>query len=586
MITADALTRIPLFAFLPADERASLAARAADVRLHRDEWLVQEGQTAAFFALLDGRLSVIKSVNGRDQQLTTFVPGDYFGEVPLLLGSPAVASVRALEPARVMRLEPADFHDLISHCRVLNGEIMKTMALRVGRIQQVVAESTTPSATLIGRRNDGACVEAREFLSRNRVPFAWRDLDDTDAVDRLVHDEIIGSRDTASASFAATALPLVILADGRRLEAPSARELAGAVGLQTTPTRPDYDVVIVGGGPAGLAAAVYGASEGLCTLLVERVACGGQAGTSSRIENYLGFPAGLSGDELSTKARQQALRFHAELLVARSVRSIELGDPSRAGAHDHTVVLDDGARLTTKAVILANGVQWRRLNTPGADRLTGHGVYYGAAATEALGIRGRHVHLIGGGNSAGQAAMLFSSYAESVTMLVRGKSLAASMSQYLIDQLASKSNVTVETEAEVVGVEGSDRLEAIEVASGPERRRERRESDGLFVFIGAHAETSWLPESLIRDQWGYVCTGRDVMDLLEERDVGTWPLERDPHLLETSVPGIFAAGDVRHGSIKRVASSVGEGSMAIAFVHEYLAELREVDRESNRVVAR
>jgi thioredoxin reductase (NADPH) len=573
MITAEALTRIPLFACLPADERASLAARAADVRLQQDEWLLQEGQSAAFFALLEGKLSVIKSVSGRDQQLTTYGPGDYFGEVPLLLGSPAVASVRALEPARVMRLEPSDFHDLISHCRVLNGEIMKTMALRVGRIQQVVAESTTTAATLVGRRQDLTCLELREFLSRNHITFAWRDLDDTDAVDRLVYDGIIASRDDVATAFANTMMPLVILSDGRRLEAPSARELADAVGLQTTPRRSDYDVVIVGGGPAGLAAAVYGASEGLCTVLVERVACGGQAGTSSRIENYLGFPAGLSGDELSGKARQQALRFHAELLVARSVESIELGDASASGLH--TVVLDDGARLTTRSIIMANGVQWRRLNTPGLDRLTGHGVYYGAAATEALAIRGRRVHVIGGGNSAGQAAMLFSSYAESVTMLVRGKSLAASMSQYLIDQLAAKANVVVETETEVVAVAGADRLEAIELAVGSERRRERRESDALFVFIGAHAETSWLPERVIRDQWGYLCTGRDVMDLLEDREAGTWPLERDPHLLETSVPGIFAAGDVRHGSIKRVASSVGEGSMAIAFVHEYLAELRE-----------
>jgi thioredoxin reductase (NADPH) len=224
---------------------------------------------------------------------------------------------------------------------------------------------------------------------------------------------------------------------------------------------------------------------------------------------------------------------------------------------------------------MANGVQWRRLNTPGLDRLTGHGVYYGAAATEAFAIRGRRVHIVGGGNSAGQAAMLFSSYAESVTMLVRGTSLAASMSQYLIDQLAAKANVTVETDAEVVAVAGADRLEAIDVEVGRDRRRERRESDALFVFIGAHAETGWLPERVIRDQWGYVCTGRDVMDLVDEREAGTWPLDRDPYLLETSVPGIFAAGDVRHGSIKRVASSVGEGSMAIAFVHQYLAELRE-----------
>jgi thioredoxin reductase (NADPH) len=576
MITAESLTHIPLFAFLPEDERASLAGRAADVRLQQDEWLVMEGQAAAFFGILDGRLSVVKSIGGHDTEIASFGPGEYFGEVPLLLGSPAVASVRAVVPSRLMRLDPNDFLDLISHCRVLNGEIMKTMARRVGALGQRIVDTPTTVATVIGRRRDLRCLEVREFLSRNHVGFAWRDLDDADDLDRLATcDGIIASSADGATAFEHTPLPLVILADGRRLEAPSFRDLAAAVGLQTVPHRDTYDVVIVGGGPAGLAAAVYGASEGLCTLLVERVACGGQAGTSSRIENYLGFPAGLSGDELSAKARQQALRFNAELLVARSVDSVELGEPLSPDAALHTIVLDDGARLTTKAVIMATGVQWRRLGTPGIDRLTGHGVYYGAAATEALGVRGRRIHLIGGGNSAGQAAMMFSSYAESVTMLVRGKTLAASMSQYLIDQLATKANVTIETETEVVAVEGTDRLEAIEVVTGPSRRRERRESDALFVFIGAHAETSWLPEKLIRDEWGYICAGRDVMDLLEEREAGTWPLERDPYLLETSIPGIFAAGDVRHGSIKRVASSVGEGSMAIAFVHQYLAELRE-----------
>jgi len=575
MITAETLTHVPLFARLPENERGSLAARAADVRLQQDEWLLIEGQTAAFFAVLEGTLSVVKSIGGRDHQLTRFVPGDYFGEVPLLLGSPTVASVRAVEPARVMRLDSSDFHDLISHCRVLNGEIMKTMALRVNKIQQVVADTTAVMATVVGRRDDDACFQAREFLSRNRVGFAWRDLDQPDTFARLTYDGIIASVADGPAAFADTRLPLVILADGRRIEAPSLRELAHAVGLQTVPNRDAYDVVIVGGGPAGLAAAVYGASEGLCTLLVERVACGGQAGTSARIENYLGFPAGLSGDDLSGKARQQALRFNAELLVARSVDSMQLGDPHSSDAALHTIVLDDGTRLTTKAVVMATGVQWRRLDTPGIERLTGHGVYYGAAQTEALGVRGCHVHLIGGGNSAGQAAMRFASYAESVTMLVRGKTLAASMSQYLIDQLATKANVTIETEVEVVAVEGTDRIDALEVVTGPTRRRERRKSDALFVFIGAHAETSWLPEKLIRDEWGYICAGRDVMDLLEEREAGMWPLERDPYLLETSVPGIFAAGDVRHGSIKRVASSVGEGSMAIAFVHQYLGELRE-----------
>ena len=380
MITAETLTHVPLFARLPENERGSLAARAADVRLQQDEWLLIEGQTAAFFAVLEGTLSVVKSIGGRDHQLTRFVPGDYFGEVPLLLGSPTVASVRAVEPARVMRLDSSDFHDLISHCRVLNGEIMKTMALRVNKIQQVVADTTAVVATVIGRRDDDACFQAREFLSRNRVGFAWRDLDEPDTFARLAYDGIIASVADGPAAFADTRLPLVILADGRRIEAPSLRELAHAVGLQTEPHRDAYDVVIVGGGPAGLAAAVYGASEGLGTLLVERVACGGQAGTSARIENYLGFPAGLSGDDLSGKARQQALRFNAELLVARSVDSIELGDPHSSDAALHTIVLDDGTRLTTKAVVMATGVQWRRLDTPGIERLTGHGVYYGAAA--------------------------------------------------------------------------------------------------------------------------------------------------------------------------------------------------------------
>ena len=378
---------------------------------------------------------------------------------------------------------------------------------------------------------------------------------------------------------------VVLLADGTRLETPTFRRLAEALGLQTEPTHDTYDVVIVGGGPAGLAAAVYGASEGLRTLLVERTACGGQAGTSSRIENYLGFPGGLGGDELSARARQQALRFGAELLVSRSVARMDPGDPETRDAAAHTIVLEDESRVEAKAVILASGVEWRRLSIPGIERLVGHGVYYGAARTEALRMQGRTVHLVGGGNSAGQAALLFAEYAESVTMLVRGRSLAASMSQYLIDQLSRQANVRVETDVEVTGVEGHDTLEVIEVASGPARRRERRPSDALFVLIGGEPVTAWLPPAVIRDQWGYVCTGRDVMDLLLERPPTTWPLERDPYLLETSVPGILAVGDVRHASIKRVSAAVGEGSMAIAVVHQYLGELEAQDQRAQEVRA-
>jgi thioredoxin reductase (NADPH) len=569
MITGDLLTRIPLFAGLPDNERASLAARAADVRVRPDEWLILEGQAPAFFALLEGQLAVFKMVAGQDRRIHTYNPGEYFGEVPLLLGSPAIASLRATEPSRVARLDASDFQDLISHCRVLNAEILRTMTQRVGRLQQLASESTTPTATLIGHRLDLDCHNMREFLARNRVIFTWLDLDDPECVERMRADASLPTpRDLERVR-----LPFVVLADGRGLEAPTLREAADAVGLQTSPGRDDYDVVVIGCGPAGLAAAVYGASEGLRTLAVERVACGGQAGTSSRIENYLGFPAGLSGDELSGRARHQALRFGAELLVARSVTRIETGSASFDAGDVHTIVLEDGTRVTARAIIIATGVQWRRLDVPGMERFAERGVYYGAAATEALGLRGRKVHLIGGGNSAGQAALLFSSYAESVTMLVRGPSLAASMSQYLIDQLATKANVTIETETEVVQVDGADRLETIDVVRGRSKQRDRRASDALFVFIGAQAETSWFPADLIRDQWAYVCTGRDVMDLLRERTSTTWPRERDPYLLETSVPGIFAAGDVRHGSIKRVASGVGEGSMAIAFVHQYLAEL-------------
>jgi len=562
MITADLVGQIPLFAPLPQTERESLAARAADVRLNAGEWLVQEGQQPAFWALLEGTIDVMKSIAGHDHRLTTYGPGDYFGEVPLLLGSAAVASLRTVEPIRALRLDPSDFRDLITHCRVLSSEIARTMVRRVEALQKLTVDSPATTVTVVGRRTDLACHDVRDFLSRNHVDYVWLDPDERSAAARIAEELLLAPDDGREAM-----LPAVVLADGHRLEAPSFRDLAHAVGLQTTPHHDAYDVVVVGGGPAGLAAAVYGASEGLRTLLVERVACGGQAGTSSRIENYLGFPAGLSGDELSGRARQQATRFGAELLVARSAAAIDVA----TGSGVHEVVLEDGARIPAAAIVLATGVQWRRLDVPGIGRLTGRGVYYGAAGTEALGMRGRAIHLVGGGNSAGQAAMMFSNYADSVTMLVRGPSLAASMSQYLIEQLATKANVSIETGVEVVGVEGDDRVEALVLAHGD--ARERRPSDALFVFIGAHAETAWLPSDVVRDEWGYVCTGRDVMDLVREQGAG-WPLARDPYLLETSAPGVFAAGDVRHGSIKRVASGVGEGSMAIAFVHQYMGERR------------
>ncbi|HEY8259422.1 MAG TPA: FAD-dependent oxidoreductase [Gemmatimonadales bacterium] len=560
MITAEDLTNISLFAAVPASERKSIAECAADVRLDPGEWLLVEGQAAAFYGLLEGGIDVFKSVGGRDLKISSYGPGDYFGEVPLMLGAPALASLQATAPSRLMRLEPKDFHSLVTECRVLGGEISKTMLDRVSRLRKLTVETPQCSAIVTGHRLDPDCYDLRKFLSLNHIPFEWNELD--------------GAHE--GTTFAPPILEVPDEHDKKRkhrFEKPTYRQAADALGLQTEPKPDAYDVVIVGGGPAGLGAAVYGASEGLRTLLIERTAFGGQAGTSSRIENYLGFPAGLSGEELSDRACRQATKFGAELVVARSVERLDPGDPSSGVSH--TVVLDGGTTVEARAVILATGVEWRKLEMEGIEQLTGKGVYYGAGSAEARRFQGKDVCLVGGGNSAGQAAMRLSDYAETVTMLVRGRTLAASMSQYLVEQLEKKKNVSIEYHAECVRLVGDTTLQAIEVARGPSRAVQRRDCHGLFIFIGARAETDWLPQSLIRDEWGFICTGRDVMDLLRERAAGTWPLERDPFMLETSIPGVLAAGDVRHGSIKRCSAGVGDGSMAVAVVHQILGEARD-----------
>lgn len=362
-------------------------------------------------------------------------------------------------------------------------------------------------------------------------------------------------------------VPLPGWRTGRLSKHPPCAILTIRLGLQTRPRGAEYDVAIIGGGPAGLAAAVYGASEGLRTIVVEREAPGGQAGTSSRIENYLGFPSGISGDELASRALQQAKRLGAEILVTRSVAGI---DPTT-----HEVVLDGTDVVRARSLILATGVAWRRLAIDGFDRLIGKGVYYGAARSEASSTHGQDVYLIGAGNSAGQAAMHFSGHARSVTLLVRGPSLADSMSHYLIEQLRAKSNVKVQLRSEVQAVHGETHLTAIDILDKTGNEVSRHECGGLFVFIGANAETEWLPADVARDARGYVLTGDDV------KKAGLWSHGRDPYLLETSAPGIFACGDVRLSPVKRVASAVGEGSMAIAFVHQYLANEEKVDRNQS-----
>jgi thioredoxin reductase (NADPH) len=404
---------------------------------------------------------------------------------------------------------------------------------------------------VVGHRWSRESHDARDFLARNLVPFQWLDVEREDEARRLL-----------AAAEGDGVLPLVLFPDGGSLHGPTITELAERTGVLRRAERPFYDLVIVGGGPAGLAAAVYGASEGLTTALVERDAPGGQAGQSSRIENYLGFPVGLSGGDLARRATTQAQRFGAELLTVQQVTRIEQRGPSKV------VHLAGGEELGAAAVIVATGVDYRLLEAPGVEELTGRGVYYGGSRTEGVSCRDEHVVVVGGANSAGQAAIYFAGYAQHVTILYRGDSLAKSMSRYLIDTIEDKPNITVRTNAEVAAAHGDEQLERITVRDTVSGADEEMALAAMFVFIGARPQTEWLPDDVARDKRGFVLAGSE---LLLEDVRPRWRLDRNPYLLETTMPGLFVAGDVRSQSMKRVASAVGEGSMAVSFVHEYLA---------------
>jgi thioredoxin reductase (NADPH) len=394
--------------------------------------------------------------------------------------------------------------------------------------------------------------ELRDFLSRTQTPYAWIDLDSDAATRALVEALTPGLKRQ----------PVVFLPDGTSLLAPTTRELADRIGLQTAARQPFYDLVVVGGGPSGLAAAVYGASEGLKTILIELDATGGQAGTSSQIENYLGFPSGISGSDLARRATTQARRFGAEVVTARGVSAIHAESPYRV------VTFEDGSEIRCYALLLATGMQVRRLEVPGVEGLTGAGVYYGAALSEAAACRDADVVIVGGANSAGQAALLFARYARSVTVLVRGASLQASMSSYLVDRIDATDNIAVRTHTSVAGVCGTSRLESIDVVSEDSGERSTVPAAAMFVLIGSTPQAQMVADLVERDEAGYIVTGPDLIRG-GKRPAG-WTLDRDPYFLETSVPGIFAAGDVRLGSTKRVASAVGEGSAAVGMIHKYL----------------
>jgi thioredoxin reductase (NADPH) len=546
MLTSADVSAIPIFQALPEPLVERLARTSADLRLSPGEFAVSEGGERALFAVLSGALEVVKLYDGVERTLGWRRPGAVFGEVPLALASPFPAGYRAAEPSRVMLVGIEEYYRLAAASKPFAERIGALARERLGGLQSISAEQHAPRVLLIGSDEAHACQALRRFLQRNQISFEQLAPDAPDLAARWpdapeYQDE-----------------PMVRVAGGEVLIAPQPRQLAEALGLQTRPMRDLYDVAIVGAGPAGLAAAVYGASEGLGTIVTEREAPGGQAGTSSRIENYLGFPSGVSGDELASRALQQARRLGAEILVARSVEQIV---PDAC-----TLVLDGGERVVARSLILATGVSWRRLEAPGVERLIGKGVFYGAARSEAPNASGLDVCLVGAGNSAGQAALHLANHARQVTVLVRAETLEKTMSRYLTDQLSARSNIVVRLRCELRAAHGETRLGAIDVHDIATDSVQRQDCGALFIFIGADAETGWLPSAIALDERGFILTGEEARGRARP-----WPLERDPFLLETSVPGVMACGDVRSGPVKRVAAAVGDGSMAIAFVHRHLA---------------
>ena len=411
---------------------------------------------------------------------------------------------------------------------------------------------------VLGTRWSPRSYELRDFLARNRVPYQWIDIEassnDPETKQLL---EALGPD--------ATSLPITLFQDGTKLLDSTPTEVAQKVGLRTRAQTNFYDLAIVGGGPAGLAAAVYGASEGLHTVMIESEAPGGQAGMSSRIENYLGFPMGLSGGDLARRAVAQAQRFGVEILAPQDAVAV------RTEGSYRMIKLGDGNEISCHALMIATGVQWRRLEAPGIERLQGAGVYYGGGSTEALSCKGEVIYVVGGANSAGQAAMNFAKYADRVVIVVRSSSLSSTMSQYLIDQIKETSNIQIWPHASVQEVHGETHLEEISFLCSDTGKIERVRTGAMFIFIGALPRTDWLADVVERDERGFILTGPDL--IRDGQRPKGWVLERDPYLLETNVPGLFAVGDVRHGSVKRVASGVGEGSVAVQFIHQYLSKV-------------
>lgn len=544
MFTIEELAAIPLFSTLQEKALEFLVGEVEDIHLAPGEYVAHEDDPRALAVVVAGKTELTKLINGVEQVIGVRLPGELGGEVPITLGTPLPASMRAVSPSRVLKMTAEVFHTLAAMAPEIATAVGSAALQRIEMLKEATVRQPEPEMFVVGPRLDPGVHKCDSFLHRNQIPYERLDPDDPRAI----------ARGSDQAGLSAH-YPVVLLGDGTQLISPSMRTVATVSGLTVAPSRSRYDVVIVGGGPAGLTAAVNSASEGLATALIESFAPGGQAGTSTRIENYTGFPYGISGDDLANRALQQARRLGAEIVVTRRVENI---DPE-----EMTVVLDGGDAIRARSIVLATGVEWRHLDIDSVDRFVGSGVYYGSARSDAGLAQGNDVYLIGAGNSAGQAAIFFANFARSVTILVRGESLAQSMSTYLIEQIAQKANIRVETRSEIVAAHGSDRLEAIDVVDRGTGQTSRRDTAVLFVLIGADATTGWLPAEIARDEHGFVLTGAEAVR------GGRWYADREPFALETSAPGIFAIGDIRSGSVKRVAASVGEGGVAINFVHRY-----------------
>lgn len=524
---------------------ATLAEFGARVRLADGEPLIQAGVgRVGFFVVLSGGVEVMDHSGEAPRKVAVHGVGQFTGDIDILTRRASLVSAFALGETELLGVSSSEIRRIISARPSLGDTLLRAF---IARREELVA-SGLGGIRMLGSASSREAFHLRELLTRNQVPFGWIDVDDDPGIAELTRHLGLERED----------LPAVIIGDRPLLRKPSPRELAEAVGLRHPARAGTYDLIVVGAGPSGLAASVYGASEGLRTLLLDSVAPGGQAGASTKIENYLGFPTGITGAELTGRATLQAQKFGAEVCSATSVVGLELD------ADDPVVRLDDGVGVAGRAVLIATGADYRKLDVPGRERLDGLGVYYAATPVELSACGGSDVVVVGGGNSAGQAAMFLSQHTRHLWLLLRGDDLRTNMSSYLADRVQGADNVTVLHQTEIRRMLGDERLEGVEVEHMPTRASRVIDAAAVFSFIGAVPRTSWLPPAIETDARGFVLTGRDLA-----MSTGR---AREPFALETSQHGVFAAGDVRHGSAKRVASAVGEGSMAIMFVHQYLAE--------------